>query len=235
MTTVLIISVLSFFLLAATAVFFSLQQRKPEETFHHTFPPRGRRLFGEPDEASARRIRTELEAAQRQSQHEALLARATQGDLSALDDAHAGSDSALYREVLNTLTGSATGSSDSADRLRALAAHIAGSNSMRASIELATGMIELWKQSPDKQRLGGMLHIAALADDAATYQLAVEAALERWRNNNLPDVSAAYLLALIESESWVIASEARQAEASFVLKQTLSNVRRELAANTQEQ
>jgi hypothetical protein len=75
-----------------------------------------------------------------------------------------------------------------------------------------------------------MLHIAALSDDAAIYQQAVETVLQVWRNGRLPEISSEELYALIENQYWMLASEAKRSGAGFVLKRRLVSVRRELAA-----
>ncbi len=230
MTTVLIISVLSLLFLLLAALRLRRPQPQPEDTIIPFPRPRPRALFSEPDESSARRLQAELEIAAQQSQRTALRARAAQGDLSALHEAHLSGDAELYRETLNALVTVAAGATDAAERLHHLAADIAQSRELRASTALAAEMIALWQRSPGKSALGEMLHIAALADDAATYKLAVEAAVEKWKDGSLADVSATYLTALLESEFWVIGAEARKAGASFTLKKALSNVRRELAA-----
>ncbi|HWQ31237.1 MAG TPA: hypothetical protein VNQ79_00015 [Blastocatellia bacterium] len=230
MTTVLTISVLSLIFLLLAAIRLHRPQPHSEDTVIPFPRPRPRALFSEPDEASARRLQLELEAEAQQSQRSALRLRAAQGDLSALHEAHLSGDGTLYRETLNALVTVVAGSSDAAERLHRLASYIAQSKELRASKELAAEMIALWQLSPGKAHLGEMLHIAALADDAATYKLAVELAVEKWKDGSLADVSATYLTALLESEFWVIGAEARKAGASFTLKKALSNVRRELAA-----
>lgn len=234
MITILIISVLSFVFLLFTALWLHRQQPQPEETVMRFPPARPRALFSEADETSARRLHLELEAEAQRSERSELLLRAAQGDLAALDEAHLSRDAALYRETLSALLSVAAGSSDSAGRLRQLASLIAQSRELRASAELAAELIALWKQSPDKQHLGEVLHLAALADDAATYQLAVETVVEKWKDGRVADVSATYLIALCESESWVISAEARKAGAGVTLRNALSNVRRQLAATNDQ-
>ena len=74
-----------------------------------------------------------------------------------------------------------------------------------------------------------MLHTAALSDDAATYETAVELALQSWREGKLRDVSAVELQSLFSGEFWLLSSAARSSGAGFVLKRTLANANRELA------
>jgi hypothetical protein len=55
-----------------------------------------------------------------------------------------------------------------------------------------------------------------------------------WRAGQLPWLSAAQLSATIESEYWLLAPEARNSGAGFLLQQQLVAVRRELAAVAQQ-
>ncbi len=89
-------------------------------------------------------------------------------------------------------------------------------------------MIKSWKSSPERSSTATTLHLTALADDAALYQTAVEAALHFWRQGLLPDVSAAELRALFDGEFWVLSAKARSSGAGFILKRSLANARREL-------
>jgi hypothetical protein len=73
-----------------------------------------------------------------------------------------------------------------------------------------------------------MLHVAALSDDAETYRQAVELALNSWRNDKLPNLSAEELHSLINGEYWVLSSNTRSSGAGFVLKRTLATAKREL-------
>jgi hypothetical protein len=89
--------------------------------------------------------------------------------------------------------------------------------------------IEHWQESPDRNSAAEMLHTAALSDDAATYETAVELALQSWREGKLRDVSAVELQSLFSGEFWLLSSAARSSGAGFVLKRTLANANRELA------
>ena len=73
-----------------------------------------------------------------------------------------------------------------------------------------------------------MLHLAADTDDAETYNSAAELALNVWQEGKLPDVSAAELHSLLNSEYWLLSSRTRSSGAGFILKRTLSRARREL-------
>ena len=95
----------------------------------------------------------------------------------------------------------------------------------------AEALIESFPAAPDRNSTVRMLHAAALSDDAATYQKAVEAALRAWCEHNLKDLSASDLEALFTSEFWVLSSETRSSGAGFVLKRALASVRRELERN----
>jgi len=95
----------------------------------------------------------------------------------------------------------------------------------------AEALIESFPAAPDRNSTVRMLHAAALSDDAATYQKAVEAALRAWCEHNLKDLSASDLEALFTSEFWVLSSDTRSSGAGFVLKRALASARRELERN----
>lgn len=102
------------------------------------------------------------------------------------------------------------------------------SDEREAKRALAEEFIELWQQSPDKNSTAKMLHLAALADDAAIYDKAAELALSVWQSGRIPDLSAAELQTLLNSEFWLLSSNTRSSGAGFVLKRTLSRAQREL-------
>jgi hypothetical protein len=93
---------------------------------------------------------------------------------------------------------------------------------------LAEEFIDAWQVSPDRASTAKMLHLAALADDADTFRKAVETALNVWQRGGVPDLSAAELQTLFNSEFWILSSAERSSGAGFVLKRTLSRAKREL-------
>jgi hypothetical protein len=92
----------------------------------------------------------------------------------------------------------------------------------------AEEFIASWLESPDRNSLAEMLHLAVLADDAETYRQAIEIALDVWQRGSFPDLSAAELQTLFNSEFWLLSSRTRSSGAGFVLKRTLSRAKREL-------
>jgi hypothetical protein len=92
----------------------------------------------------------------------------------------------------------------------------------------AEALIESFPASPDRNSTVRMLHTAALSDDAAVYQKAIETALRAWRERRLNDFSASDLHALFTSEFWVLSSGTRSSGAGFVLKRALASARREM-------
>ena len=92
----------------------------------------------------------------------------------------------------------------------------------------AAEFIKEWKQSPGRNSTAQMLHLAAAADDAELYDKAAELALDLWQDGKLPDVSAAELNSLLNSEYWLLSSQTRSSGAGFVLKRTLARAKREL-------
>jgi hypothetical protein len=97
-----------------------------------------------------------------------------------------------------------------------------------AKIAAAREFFESWKESPDRTSIAKMLHLAADTDDAETYNNAAELALNIWQQGKLPDVSAAELHSLLNSEYWLLSSRTRSSGAGFILKRTLSRAKREL-------
>jgi hypothetical protein len=155
----------------------------------------------------------------------ALKRRAGEGDVEALRGAHALADARLYCEVLDALVEQAAARQETR---RALVSEIATSNSLRANIRLAELVIQAWKDQPTKPATAEALHIAALSDDAKTYQAAVELAVEYSKSGKLPELSVEDLIALVESQYWALSSEARSSGAGFAMKERLAGVRREL-------
>ena len=153
----------------------------------------------------------------------AVLETAASGDKHALKQAHELNDAALYNEVLNNFVAQI----DSEPKLLSLVSHVTR-NELPVNKALAQKSIDYWKDSPDRHSTAKMLHLAALSDDAETYRLAVELALNSWRDGKLPDVSAVELQSLINGEFWVLSSNTRSSGAGFVLKRTLATAKREL-------
>ena len=221
----------SFLLLAAISYAFYCWQRTPSErdADHGLMPPRFRGLFADDvDEANAPRAKRLSDNASSITSEEraALQERAARSDKSVLRDALASADAALYDELLDALVEQA----DSDPKLLALVSYIAREEKLRVNRRLAEAFVESWKTSPDRGTTAKMLHIAALADDAALYQKAVETAVQFWRERRLPDISAEELRTLMESEYWLLSTGVRNSGAGFVLKLKLAGLRRELAA-----
>ena len=154
---------------------------------------------------------------------ETLRARARLFDLAALDESC--EPAGLYEEVLNELLSQAAASQETFLRL---VGHISKRSGLRANREIADRMIEIWKTSPTITMTAQMLRISALADDATRYRKSSEIAAEYYADGRLRGISAADLLTLIESEFWVLSSEARRAGAGFALRESLAAIRRRL-------
>lgn len=99
---------------------------------------------------------------------------------------------------------------------------------LEARKALAEEFIVAWQVSPDRVSTAKMLHLAALADDAEIFRTAVETALKVWQRGSVPDLSAAELQSLFNSEFWILSSAVRSSGAGFVLKRTLSRAKRDL-------
>ena len=225
MIAIIVISLLA---LIAAAFSIYLWQRTPQsdETGNRVLPaPHVVGLFDPPDAIVLVDEQQQTIASNRQT----LLELAGSGDLNALAQARLTNDGELYADVLDNLV---EWSSERQENQEALVSHISKSNKLRANKRLAQRLIETWKTLPDRRSTTEMIHIAALADDAETYEQALEAALECWRRGKLAQFSAEELVALFVSQYWVIAPEARRGGEGFALKRRLLGVRRELATTT---
>jgi hypothetical protein len=168
----------------------------------------------------------------RETLRASLLERAALQELGALDEAHAAADRNLYNEVLDELVRL---SETSPDSLHALVTHITKSKKLRSNARLARVLIEGLRRPSDRRRMAETLHVAALSDDAAVYEQAVEKAVESWQGGEAAEIKAEELLALVESQYWMLSPDARRAGAGFVLRQTLEKCRRQMAQRARAQ
>src|SRR5262245_39605970 len=170
MNTVLFISIL---LLAVAA--FALHRRKLRTTpKDHDFFPGHRGFDGLFAERHAEEMKSLAQAEEQrrvQEERRRLLGRADEGDKTALDEAGMRGDAAFYREILRTLVARAEGDEEA---LRSIAEYIIDSCALRSSGEFAVMMIERLSAALDQRSLVCMLHLAALSDDAAIFERAVE-------------------------------------------------------------
>jgi hypothetical protein len=216
----------SFFILAILAIAFYFWQKPASTTEIHSLmpPPPGRGLFVEGGFDSQTSAEVDSEAlANAARQRAELLGRAQAGDKNALKDMHAGGDPDLYDEALDLLIGLA----DSGAQLLSLISFVLR-HELPVNKNLAERFIDSCKVEPDRISTVKMLHVAALADDAATYQRAVETGLEFWRKGFLAEMSAQELRSILEGEFWILSSRTRNSGAGFILKGTLAGARREL-------
>ena len=161
---------------------------------------------------------------------ERLIGRAALGDLAALDEAAGERD--LYNEILDEFVRRAEASHEG---LRPLVTHISESKQLRSNARLARALIGRLKQSTDRRAVADALHVSALSDDAGVYEQAVEHAVEIWQAGGATGLGSEDLLALIESQYWVLAPEARRSGAGFALRQALERCRRQLAGRARAQ
>ena len=224
MVAIIVILFLAF--AAAACTLYLSQRARSEANSGHDLPPlRFSGLFDD-DEPGLATLSEAERRTDASNQRAKLLERAHSGDLQALFEAHANGDGKFYSEVLDALSGWASGRQEN---LIALVSHISKSNELRANKQLAQRLIETWKTAPDRRSTTEMIHIAALSDDADTYQQAIEATLEYWRTGKLSWFRPDELVELFVSQYWVIAPEARRGGVGFALKRRLLGVRRELA------
>jgi hypothetical protein len=225
---VIALFIIAFVLLAATA--YTLYRRQHASSDYQAelqsrfASPRS--LF---DHKETQAEHSSLRAAQANKEAEArnalLPERAAEGDLTALAEAQRDGDAILYGRVLHNLSNWAEASEAN---LLSLASFIANDSDLRGSPDLAAAYTKLWQQHPDRRTTAQMLHLAALSDDANTFERAIVAASDALRSGRLGEIKAEELSALIESEYWVLSSDARRAGAGFLLKQRMTNLREEL-------
>lgn len=218
--TMITIILITFLALMGAALTIFLKKRTPSDA--NVFgAPHFEGLFDPPDAAQLLENPTAADKKQR------LLENAKAGDLNALYAAHASNDKELYSCVLSALS---EWGFERQENLTALVSHISKSDELRATRQLAQRLIDIFKSAPDRLSTTAMIHIAALTDDAETYEQAIEAAIEVWRSGGLPGFSPEQLVELFVSQYWILAPEARRGGAGFALKRRLSGIRRELAA-----
>jgi hypothetical protein len=159
----------------------------------------------------------------------ALLKRAAEGDMATLGDARALRDAAVYSAVLDTLIDRASCQQEFA----CLVTHVLENGDLPANATLAERVIEQFRAAPDRSRAANTVHLAALSDEAAIFEKAVDTILQLWSEGRIPEVTAEELRELFESEYWVLGAETRRAGPGFTLRQRLAEVRRQLATAAQ--
>ncbi|HEY9402268.1 MAG TPA: hypothetical protein VIQ24_06220 [Pyrinomonadaceae bacterium] len=227
--------IIAFALLAATA--YTLYRRQHASSDYPaqlgTRSPSPRSLFDAPEAHTEHKLLLAAQASREADARKAtLLKRASEGDLTALAEAHRAANPALYACVLDGLLDWAA---DAETRLRALASFVAGDTDLRGSPRLATAYMKLWHEHPDRLRTAQLIHLAALSDDAETFERTVVAATDASRAGRLIDVGRAELRALVDSEYWVLSSDARRTGAGFALKERLAALRGESAAGRESE
>jgi hypothetical protein len=228
---VIALFIIALVLLAATAYTFYRRQHASHD-YHAELQSRHatpRSLFEHQAELTEHTRLLDAAQAQREleERHAACLQRAAAGDMTTLAEAQRANDSAFYVRVLHNLLQWAEASEAN---LRSLAAFIVNDSDLRGSPDLATAYMKLWQQQPDRQTTAQLLHLAALSDDASTFERAIAETSDWLRRGRLEEMRPEELATLIGSEYWVLSSEARRTGAGFVLKQRMTTLREELLA-----
>jgi hypothetical protein len=224
---IVIIAISILFALVAAFSLYSKRIRADERVDRELEPPPFEGLFAE--QLSAAKLDTPNESTAASRARADLLERSSRGDLETLSEAHSTGDAMLYDRILNELIDS---TASGYQNFEALVARISKSNELRGNKRLAERLIGYWKANVDRRSTTQMMHMAALSDDPAVYEQAVELVLEYWRGGTLQQFSVDELIELLESQYWVLALEARRGGAGFALKRKLVEIRRELAAAT---
>ncbi len=226
MNLITFISILSFAILAVACLIKMNRQRSHIlYESQKNLPRHFAGLFAEQNEVELRLFAQPQSQLSDEEDRDKLLKRASEGDMFTLDVSHAKADVDLYREVLNRLVAQTGGN---AERLRSLAEYVVDGKGLRSSVGFSRVIIELWGDTLDRRSLHYMLCLSALSDDEPTFLKAVDTALKQWRLGRLKLDSSKDLLAIIECSYWLISPEITGN--GFVVQQTISGVRRELAA-----
>lgn len=229
MANMVTLLITSFFILAFLAVAIYFWQ-KPASSIEADalLPPPGRGLFidGTPHGNAIAKAEADSElVAKAEASRRELLESAKTGEKSILLDTHNCEDAELYDEALAVLIAGA----DSDPKLLSLVSYVTR-HDLPVNRKLAELFIDSYKRSPDRSSTAKTLHVAALSDDAAVYQNAVETALVFWREGRLMDISAEELRSILEGEFWILSSPTRSSGAGFLLKRALNDARRQLEA-----
>jgi hypothetical protein len=221
----------SFLVLAGLGIALYYWQKPASVTESEPPPlPPGQGLFidGTTDGKALAQAAVDSErAANKVAKRRELLERAQKGEKSCLLAARDCGDAELYEEVLDLLVAAA----NSDLKLLSLVSYVTRQE-LPVNRRLAERFIDSYESAPDRSSTAKMLHVAALSDDAAIYQSAVEIAFGLWRGGRLPDVSAPELRSIIDGEFWILSSPTRSSGAGFLLKRTLAKARRELSGTT---
>jgi hypothetical protein len=213
------------------AIAFYSWRRSASSELENILPPLpdARGLFAE-DSSSRHAAEREQLAIAAGERAEQIIAKAKAGDRATLSEAHQSGDADLYDQVLKEFLLRC----DSEAQLLSLTSYVV-QNELPVSNGLAEASIKTWSAAPDRSGTARTLHLAALTDNADTYQKTVELALERWREQKLAGISPVELRALFDGEFWVLSSRTRSSGAGFVLKRTLASARRELESASAKQ
>lgn len=182
MTAILLISLLIFL---ASALIIARWQRKPSFRDSETRAIAGRALF-EAEEPKLEEPDTRA----------MIIARAEAGDLSALIDSNGAQ---LYGEALERLLEWSRGDVNG-ERLTKITSFILANDSLRTNSELAGLVTERWLSVPATQTLPQTLRLAALSDDAGSFERSIDAVMQCRRQGRLADMTAGELRTLIEAE-----------------------------------
>lgn len=192
---------------------------------HRTFDG----LFAQQREEEARALAQADAEWAAEAKRAEILTRASAGETTALDEAHATGNREFYNLVLETLI---AGARDDREKLRSTAKYIVDSGKLRSTAEFASRMIEQYQPELGPGAFTTMLYLAALSDNAEVYRHAVEIAREHFKQGRIPRLQRGDFIATVENGYWLISAETRYSGSGFTLKQLIAEVRRELAAAT---
>ncbi len=214
--------IISFLLvLISFATYRWLLQPKPnrliEESNQPPLPPTF--LFA-PDEKALAEFQRLEEEARNINQKLSLVHRAKGGDKEALVESFSLNERGFYDEVLDAFVEQ----TKTDEEVWSLALFVKD-KSLPANSNLADRCLSAFQKNPTRQLLGNTFHVVALSDDADLFQKTIETTIKLWQEKKLAGVSKEEIREIAESEFWVLAQEARNSGAGFLLKQTLSDLR----------
>ena len=193
--------IISFLLLFAALTTYTLRRLYPHttDTLRQLPPPPAAGLFANPEHqrALAEEAAQHAEAARRQE----IIARAAQGDMSALSEARELNDAVFYQATLNATL-------DCVDAAE-VAQFLAENEELPANARLLDDLLAVWQNHPTRRNIAHLLHLSARTGAAEVFQHT----LETVRAAELPNLLAEDLARLAESSYWLLPQTARSSGA----------------------
>lgn len=220
--------VTSIFLLAFFSIFLYRWRRHNEGDGEVHLPPApGDPALFAPDPKLIEELNQQRHQSAVRLRNDAWLERARLGEYEVLLAIPKPAGIQIYDQVLTELADVAE---DAGTGEVELLAQFVIEHDLRANPPLVYSYLEKWRRSTDHFGVTTLLHLAARTNDADTFLKVSEVIEQVKAEGGLVHRSLVDLLALTESEFWLLDETARNTGAGFLLKQKLANAHRELAA-----